>query len=303
MALKEKTAMKPGFQLVFVLFLLQAIFLSACGSIPSIEATSISSQEPTPKPTEPPLQTSTPISPTSTVDMKCDDWASIDEGEYQAQNNTWGKGDLSGWSQCIGLGKNSDSTIIARWTWDWLNSGNNVKAYPEIVFGQKPGSTTTSASLPEQIKYIETATVSYEVTSTYSGNGNVAFDIWLTETSNPITWGVPPITHEIMIWLDRYGSISPGGAWKERVNIGDSEYSVYVGEGYGDGWRYIAFLRTKPKLGAGSLELTYFLTYILDKGLVTGDEYLASIEFGNEVASGAGETIVSRYAVSIQSIR
>jgi len=235
--------------------------------------------------------------------MNCEDWALIDEGEYQAQNNTWGKDSLSGWSQCIGLGKNSDGTIIARWTWDWPNSGNDVKAYPEIVFGQKPGGTTTSASLPEQIKLIDSATVSYEMTSTYSGSGNLAFDIWLTNSPNPSTWGAPPITHEIMIWLDHYGSMSPGGAWKERVKIDDAEYSVYVGEGYGDGWRYFAFVRTKPQLGVGTLELADFLTYILDKGLVTGDEYLASIEFGNEVVSGAGETIVSKYAVSIQSIR
>lgn len=299
--------MKPGFQLKFVLFLLPVIFLSACGSIPAIDPTIFSSQGPTPKPTEPALPTQTPaatsasISPTSPVDMNCDDWALINAGEYQAQNNTWGKGSLSGWSQCIGLGENSDGTLTARWTWDWLNSGNNVKAYPEIVFGQKPGSATTSASLPEQIKYIETATISFEVTSRYSGSGNLAFDIWLTETSNPSTWGAPPITHEIMIWLDRYGSMSPGGAWKERVNIDGTEFSVYVGEGYGDGWRYIAFVRTKPQLEAGILELVDFLRYIHDKGLVTGDEYLASIEFGNEVASGTGETIVSRYTVSVQS--
>jgi Glycosyl hydrolase family 12 len=300
--------MKTKFQLIFVLFLLPGIFLSACGSIPSLEPTTISTLRSTPKPTEPPQPTQTPAatsppnSPTSAVSINCDDWASIDEGEYQAQNNTWGKGSLSGWSQCIGLESNVDGTVIARWTWDWLNTGYNVKAYPEIVFGQKPGGPTTSVSLPEQIKHIDTATVSYEVTSTYSGNGNVAFDIWLTDTSNPSTWGAPPITHEIMIWLDRNGNMSPGGVWKERVKIDDAEYSVYVGEGFGDGWKYIAFVRTKPQLGAGTLELANFLTYMLEKDLVTGDEYLASIEFGNEVVSGAGETIISRYAVSINSI-
>ena len=30
------------------------------------------------------------------------------------------------------------------------------------------------------------------------------------------------------------------------------------------------------------------------------DEYLASVEFGNEVATGTGETVVKRYTISIQ---
>jgi hypothetical protein len=38
----------------------------------------------------------------------------------------------------------------------------------------------------------------------------------------------------------------------------------------------------------------------VENGLATGDEYLASIEFGNEVVSGQGETILNQYAVSVQ---
>jgi hypothetical protein len=238
--------------------------------------------------------------------MNCDEWALLDLEEYQAQNNTWGKGTLNGWSQCIGIGNNDDGTLIARWTWDWLNAGGNVKAYPEIVFGQKPGSSSTSGSIPEQINQITSASVSYNVVSTYTGSGNLAFDIWLTDTDNPTTWGVPPITHEIMIWLDYYGSMSPGGAWKGRESIDGSTYSVYVGENYGDGWRYIAFVRTPSQKvpsqqGAGTLELVAFLNYLLENDLVTGEEFLASIEFGNEVAGGTGETLLNHYSVSIQA--
>jgi hypothetical protein len=257
-----------------------------------------------PTDTPPPTKTqlaATATSPASDIAMNCEDWALINNGEYQAQNNTWGKGALSGWSQCIGLGNNADGTLIARWTWDWLNAGGNVKAYPEIVFGQKPGGPTTSASLPERVNRIGSATVSYDYTSTYIGSGNTAFDIWLTDTSNPSTWGTPPITHEIMIWLDRYGSMSPGGAWKERVELDGSTYAVYVGENYGDGWRYIAFVSTEPQSGAGTLNIASFLIYILEKGLVTGDEYLASIEFGNEIATGTGETLVNSYEVMVRS--
>jgi hypothetical protein len=128
----------------------------------------------------------------------------------------------------------------------------------------------------------------------------MAFDIWLTDTQNPSTWGVPPITQEIMIWLDYYGWMRPGGTWLEQTSIDGVPYNVYVGENFGDGWRYIAFVRAKLQLGAGSLNLVSFLTYIQGKGLATGEEYLASIELGNEVVSGAGETILHQYAVSVR---
>lgn len=293
--------MKFKIQLTCVLVLLPGIFLSACEPDLTIEPTPTPALTLTSKLTDTPAPTFPTSSEASVIDMNCDDWALIDVGEYQAQNNTWGKGTLAGWSQCIGLGNNAGGTLIARWTWDWLNAGGNVKAYPEIVYGQKPGGSTTSLSLPEQLNRIETATIAYDVTSTYTGSGNAAFDIWLTDTDNPSTWGAPPITHEIMIWLDRYGSMAPGGAWKEKVTLDGAAYSVYVGENYGDGWRYIAFLRAEPQLGAGTLDLVAFIEYILEKGLVTGEEYLASIEFGNEVVSGAGETIVNKYEVFVRA--
>ena len=286
-------------QAKFVLLLLfSGLFLPACGSGQVFK--------PAPSPTAAPFATKSPIPKAtathavSAVTMKCDDEALIDSGDYRAENNTWGKGDLTGWSQCIGIAMGADGTLAGRWTWDWLNSGSNVKAYPEIIFGQKPGGATTSKVLPIKISDVGAATVSYDVSSVYGGSGNVAFDIWLTDSSNPSTWGVPPITHEIMIWLDRQGAMTPGGAYRERVSIDGSTYAVYNADNWGQGWKYIAFVSKESRLGTGTLDLGNFLSYLREKNLVKGDEYLASIEFGNEVAGGAGETVVKRYMVSIQ---
>ena len=189
---------------------------------------------------------------------------------------------------------------MGQWTWNWPNSGNNVKAYPEVIFGQKPGNLTTSADLPRKIDSIDELTIEYDVISTHTGSGNLAFDFWLTDTENPSTWGVPPITQEIMIWLDRYGGMQPGGSWVEQINIDGALYSVYKGENYGQGWRYIAFVQENLPLEAGTLNLVNFLSYMRDKSFVAGDEYIASIEFGNEVIGGTGETILNKYEVSVR---
>jgi len=306
--------MDKKFQVAFVLFLLSSLLLAACGPgqvfgptlTPTPTLTLTPTYTPTPTFTPIPTLTLTPAATTtvstyiSAITMNCDDQATAVNGAFRAENNTWGKGALTGWSQCVGLGSGPDGTLVGRWTWDWLNSGNNVKAYPEIVFGQKPGSSTTSPDLPIKINSVNYLVITYDITSTHTGSGNLAFDIWLTNTQNPAKWGVPPITHEIMIWLDHYGGLAPGGNWIETVNIDGANYSVYKAENWGDGWRYIAFVRPEGQPLAGTLNLGGLLSYMKDKGFATGDEYVASIEIGNEVASGAGETILNKFSVSVR---
>jgi hypothetical protein len=286
--------------LIAISFLISLSLLSACRSEQPLTPTLPPTQKPTPTLTQIPTLQPTATS-TSAIPMDCDDWALVNRGNFQAQNNTWGKGSISDWSQCIGIEINPDGTLDGRWTWDWHFSGSGVMAYPEIIFGQKPGSSTTSPELPIKLADLGEVTVSYDVTSTHTGSGNLAFDIWLTDIDNPSTWGVPPITHEIMIWLENYGGMMPGGSFKERVSIDGSDYNVFVGEHWGDGWRYMAFARVKPQLGMGSLNISGFVSYLLEKELVTGEEYMASLEFGNELVSGLGETILTQYNVTFSA--
>jgi hypothetical protein len=296
MGLSENKLKKTQIPIIWPLLLL-CLFLHACRSGQMLNPT------PSSAPTIIPTVTNTPVSePTTTettIAIKCDDEALINSGDYRVENNTWGKGNLSGWSQCVGIGPETDGAIAAHWTWDWLNSSYNVKGYPEIIFGQKPGGTTTTKALPIRLSNIGLLTVSYDVTSNYSGSGNVAFDIWLTDTLNPNTFGAPPITHEIMVWLDRQGGLGPGGNFKERVSISGSTYAVFVAPKWGEGWEYVAFISQESRLGTGSLDLGSLLAYMQERNLTTGTEYLASIEFGNEVATGSGETIVKSYSVSL----
>ena len=231
--------------------------------------------------------------------MNCEDEVLQENGEYRVENNTWGKGNLTGWSQCIGIGEGTAEGITAHWYWDWLNSGSNVKGYPEIIFGQKPGRMTTTDALPVKLNQISFLTVNYDITSSYSGSGNVAFDIWLTDTSNPNSFGVPPITHEIMIWIDQQGALAPSGVFKERVPLNEITYAVFVAPKWGEGWEYIAFYSADSQLGIGILDLNSFLKYLEESNLVTGEEYLASIELGNEIATGSGETFVDYYSISL----
>jgi Glycosyl hydrolase family 12 len=240
------------------------------------------------------------VRPSATIVMNCADQALIDHGAYRAENNTWGKGALRGWSQCIGLATGTRGTLAGRWRWNWPNTDGHVTAYPEVIFGQKPGKTSTTASLPMKMNGLRAARVAYDVSSIHTGIGNTAFDIWLTNTGNPTAFSAPPITHEVMIWLESYGGMRPDGALVEQVVLDGALYHVHVADKVAHGGRYIAFVRMPSQLGAGTLDITVFLSHVRSMGLATGEEYVAAIEFGNEVITGTGETRLDAYAVSLE---
>ena len=288
--------MKTHFQLTICLLLLLNLFLLACGS--NLLPTQTNTPTPIPTSTYTPTLTLTPaINP---ITMTCEAAAVVNVGEYQAIMGDWGKGSLTGWTQCIDAIIDANGVLVGRWTWDWLNSGGNVKSFPAIVFGQIPSSTSTSSSLPEKISNIDTATVSYNVSSTHSGSGNLILHMWLTNTQNPTTWGVPPITHELIIVLDVYGEMQPAVPSRKQIMIDEISYDLSTGDNFGMGWRFIVFTRMPYQQGAGTLNLTNFFSIVQKEGLITGDEYLASISFGNEIVSGVGETNLKDYVVTIR---
>lgn len=276
-----------------------SLLLSACGPGQMLGPTLTPTTPSTPTIT--PTPTTTPLPPAvEAIEMQCEDFAIFNNGAFQAQNNTWGKGSLKGWTQCIGMNANPDGSLAARWSWDWPKEGTGVKSYPEIVYGQKPGGPSTDPALPLRLNEVASARVDYSVDSSNKGKNNLAFDLWLTDTDNPTTFGVPPITHEVMIWVDGWDKMAPGGSWVEKVEIDGRPYMVFVANGWGDGWRYVAFVSTETLYGEQSFEIASFLNYMVENDLASGEEYLASIEFGNEVVDGTGDTILSRYEISVE---
>jgi hypothetical protein len=288
--------MKPYHRFTIIMLIILYPVLSACesNSIPpptitaSLTLTPTLISTPTPRPTDKPNS------------MTCESAAVINAGEYQAIMGDWGKGLMTGWSQCITAFIDANGALVGRWTWDWLNSGGNVKSFPAIVFGQVPSSTSTTTSLPVKINNIDTATVSYSISSTHSGTGNLILHMWLTDTQNPTTWGVPPITDEVIIVLEVFGDMHPAAPSIKQVWIDEITYDLSMGDNFGMGWRFIVFTRTPYQQGSGNLNLVNFFSIIQEEGFITGNEYLASISIGNEVVSGVGETNLKEYVITVQ---
>ncbi len=257
----------------------------------------------------PPDRAATPSTPAATkpgvpegpdLTVKCEETAPSQSGQYMAENNSWGKGDLQGWSQCIAVLHDGGKPAQARWIWDWLESGDNVKAYPEIVFGHKPGyPKSTTDLLPRRISSIGQAQLSYDLDTVRYGAGNLSVDMWLTSSDKPAQFAAPPITHEIMIWLEHFGPMYAGGKLQEHAVIDGVPYRVYLGDNFGQGWRYVAFLPSIPLRKQARMNLVAYFDYLKSKGWVSGDEYLSAVNIGNEIISGKGETRVRALSIDI----
>ncbi|WP_224362959.1 GH12 family glycosyl hydrolase domain-containing protein [Hyalangium versicolor] len=238
--------------------------------------------------------------------MNCEDEALPVAGSYAVHNNQWGRAGVSGpYSQCVANGGvTADGSVSARWTWTWPEGPNDIKAYPAIVFGQKPGyPPTPNTNLPILVDAISQVTSSWSTQSSYTGTGQLTFDLFLTRDADRYpTFNDTPITHEIMIAVEPYNGygLDRNPAWfVEEITINGVLYKTYKAEGFGvQGWRFLVFQMQTPMM-SGSLDLQPLFDYLRARGFIQGNEYLSSIEFGSEVHQGTGDVTVDSFKATV----
>lgn len=280
-----------------------SLLLTACDSGNTLRPIAqAGSGKPASAPASAPTAFAHPADETLRFHMQCEEAVTAASGSYEVENNVWGKGALTDWSQCVGATNSTRRGLAARWTWDWKSQDNQVKAFPEVVFGHKPGTArSTTPLLPRKLGEMRRVIMDYDISTQRSGTGNLSVDIWLTDTPTPTTFAVPPITHEVMIWLETFGPMYAGGEQIDTVSIHGIPYRVYVGEKFGLGWRYIAFKpENTPMQPVAQLDLMPYLLYLQTKGLVTPESHVANINLGNEIISGAGTTQVNHLDIDVE---
>ena len=280
-----------------------SLLLTACDSGNTLRPiTQAGSGKPVSAPASAPTAFAHPADETLRFHMQCEEAVTAASGSYEVENNVWGKGALTDWSQCVGATNSTRRGLAARWTWDWKSQDNQVKAFPEVVFGHKPGTArSTTPLLPRKLGEMRRVVMDYDISTQRSGTGNLSVDIWLTDTPTPTTFAVPPITHEVMIWLETFGPMYAGGEQIDTVSIHGIPYRVYVGEKFGLGWRYIAFKpENTPMQPVAQIDLMPYLLYLQTKGLLTPESHVANINLGNEIISGAGTTQVNHLDIDVE---
>ena len=236
------------------------------------------------------------------------DYATFRVGEYEIENNTWGKDqlgtkDLTDYRQCIFRERASTSGAgTYGWSWRWPLHDGHVKAYPEIKYGWKPWSKESLVpGFPRRIGGISRIPVEYDISIEATGKYNLSFDIWLVSDTLPAPEN---ISFEIMVWVDNLNwdkmdvdaeDLTSAGA----VSIDTAEYTLYTGKVNSGGWTYFSFVKKERQL-KGALDLNAFLSWLVAQSFIPDSEYLTCIELGNELLYGEGTTTVHSLSLSVQ---
>jgi hypothetical protein len=218
------------------------------------------------------------------------DGAELKYGNFLLSNNTWGKQDIRRYEQIIGI--NAEKRRFG-WKWDWPMT-NRVVSYPEIIVGKKPwNAASTYAALPCPVDRCD-LDVSLSVDQKIASGGyNLSFDIWLTKDRAAEPSG---ITHEIMIWLD-FETLRPLGRKIDTFTVDGLRYDLYVAKEVGESkWDYLCFVNA-AKAKVTNVGIGGFIKILLAEGLIDRNAFVASVEFGNEIMGGKGETVISDFAV------
>jgi hypothetical protein len=243
--------------------------------------------------------TSRPVAPSGLtgMDERSASYAVHSRGEFNVENNDWGAKTLSTYRQSIYATPTGVSPPRFAWKWDYpAERPNDVKAYPEIIYGKKPWADRTTASgLPRKVTPVPSLRVDFSLSTLATGRYNATFEIWLTNA--PGAAGERSISHEIMFWIGHQGSPIPAGTFDRDVTLADGRVCG-LWRGRMNTWGYTAFVFKEP-ITTGVIEFGYYLNYLLERGLIPANHYIASLEFGNEIWHGAGTTSLERYSVSV----
>lgn len=226
--------------------------------------------------------------------LVCEDWGIIETGNFIIENNVWNKGNTTNYSQCIFL-DDSNGVMQFGWEWVWPNqTENSVKSYPEVIYGSKPWNTiSTTSDLPVKIGNIQSLSILMEAEMEATGAYNLAYDIWITETDEQ---NAEVITKEIMIWFASE-ELTPAGEIIETMNIDSVTYDLY--QYYFPEWEYLAF-HSQQDISHVSIQLHQFLNAMIELDLLSNEDYIASIELGNEIVEGQGRTVIRQYSIILK---
>ena len=242
----------------------------------------------------------------SGVARDCQAWAMRHEGRYRYENNVWGSKKAKGkFKQCL-LTRQRDGKSEVGWSWDWPGYDASVFAYPEVVVGWKPwsGGPTTDPRFPLQVSKVQVLTLDYEVESEVTGSYDLAPEIWLTNAGASKSPNPQSITTEVMFWMDHTVGARPAGQIVDHVPLNGVTYELWredsIGvDANGKGWRLLSFKSPEKQL-KGSIDIAALVRYLVEKQLASPSDYVASVEFGNEVMGGTGTTWIRQFDVRVE---
>ena len=206
---------------------------------------------------------------------------------YVVQNNRWG----TTAQQCINV--TSTGFSITRQDGSSPTNGAPV-SYPSIFAGCHYTNCSPGTNMPIQVKSISSAPSSISYNYVSGAIYDAAYDIWLDPT--PKKDGVNQM--EIMIWFNRQGSIQPIGSPVGNTTLAGRSWEVWRGSNGQN--NVISYLAPSP-IQSMSFDVMEFINDTRNRGAITNDWYLTSIQGGFEPWQGGAGLAVNSFSQSVNT--
>jgi hypothetical protein len=212
-------------------------------------------------------------------------------GTYVIQNNNWGDDT----TQCITTTEQGFTVTTAS-----HNKPTNGApgSYPSVFAGCHWANCSSGSGLPLQASSSQFNTIQTSVSYTYppasSGTTvyNASYDLWFDPT--PRTDG-QNTGAEIMIWLNRVGSIQPVGSQVGTASIAGATWDVWFGN---IGWNVISYVRQSTATSI-NFSVNSFYSDAVNRGHAQRSWYLTSVQAGFEPWVGGVGLQVNNFTYSI----
>ena len=215
----------------------------------------------------------------------------VQGGKYVIQNNNWGDDT----TQCIPTTEQGFTVTTAS-----HNKPTNGApgSYPSVFAGCHYANCSAGSGLPLQASSSQFNTIQTSVSYTYppasSGTTvyNASYDLWFDPT--PRTDG-QNTGAEIMIWLNRVGSIQPVGSQVGTASIAGATWDVWFGN---IGWNVISYVRQSTATSI-NFSVNSFYSDAVNRGHAQRSWYLTSVQAGFEPWVGGVGLQVNNFTYSI----
>lgn len=213
--------------------------------------------------------------PAQAAPVICEKYGTAEAQGYVVQNNVWG----ASTAQCIDVDQGGGFTVTS--AAHTLPPNGAPAAYPSIYAGCHYALCSTVGGLPARADSAGFGNLRTSVSMTYPDSGvwDAAYDIWFDPT--PRTDG-QNTGAEIMVWLNKRGSIQPVGSQVGTVSLAGGTWQVWFGN---IGWNVISYVRTSPASSIGFAIDTFYADAVA-RGYGQRSWYLTSVQAGFEPWTG-----------------
>ncbi|KAH9889891.1 concanavalin A-like lectin/glucanase domain-containing protein [Cubamyces lactineus] len=213
-------------------------------------------------------------------------------GAYTLCQNLWGA-DTGVGSQTTTLLSFSGDSVSWSTTYQWSQSPDNVKSYPNVNHNTAKGM---------QLQDIVTAPTSWQWTYQSASSdlrADVSYDIWtgVPQSGDPAS---AASSYEIMIWLsDRGGVGGIGNVVAPNIKIGGHTWNLKYGPN--SNWNVFSFITAEGDITDFDADLNDFFQYLINNQGVAKTQYLQAIQTGTEPFTGSANLVINNFSVSVST--